>query len=224
MSGHPAPEFQVALSTPSLEPGNVHLWRVNIAFARPEHREVLSPEEWIRAEQFHFPNDCERFVAGRAHLRQILAGYLDLLPQELCFRTNAHGKPELDRSDSLLRFNLSHSGDLLLLAVTHGREIGVDLELIRPGVPFEMLAAQYFEPDEAWTLRTLPEPERMQRFYDVWTRTEAQLKAAGLGIGSWKTVEPNRWSLLSFTPAEGYTAALAVEAGEFALTCWTWPK
>src|SRR5687767_4989646 len=110
--------FQSVSEAPPIKPGQVHLWRCEIGFARPEHRDSLSPDEWIRAEQFHFPHDSERFVASRAQLRQILASYTHVLPREVTFRVDEHGKPELDSSDSMLRFNLSHSGDLLLLAVT----------------------------------------------------------------------------------------------------------
>jgi 4'-phosphopantetheinyl transferase len=131
----------------------------------------------------------------------------------------------LEDAGSAIRFNLSHSDDLMLLAVTYAREIGVDLEFMRGNVPFETLADHYFDPEDAWDLRNLPATQRAWKFYDVWTCTEARLKAHGVGLANgFQVVEPDRWSLLKLTPAAGYTAALAVEGGDFELGCWSWQK
>jgi 4'-phosphopantetheinyl transferase len=158
-------------------------------------------------------------------LRKILGRYLDIPPKELQFTENAHGKPELSGAASLLRFNLSHSDDLMLLAVTHARAVGVDLELIRENTPVETLADHYFEPEDAWHLRLLPAPERVLKFYELWTSAEARLKADGAGISNGlKVLQPDRWSLRKLTPAEGYAAALAVEGDDFQIECWSWQK
>jgi 4'-phosphopantetheinyl transferase len=136
-----------------------------------------------------------------------------------------HGKPELTGAAVSLRFNLSHSDDLMLLAVTHARAVGIDLELIREDVPVETLADYYFAPEDAWHLRMLPAPQRVWKFYELWTSAEAQLKANGTGIAhGLKVLEPDRWSLLKLTPADGYTGALAVEGDDFQLECWSWQK
>ena len=208
----------------ALRAGEVHLWRAPLD-PTPELSATLSPAEWVRAERFHFARDRERFIATRGLLRTILGEYLDTEPGELRFRTGPHGKPELADTDSSLRFNLSHSDGLMLLAVTHARDIGVDLEFMRHDMPFETLADHYFEPEDAWDLRLLPAAERAWKFYDVWTCTEARLKAHGVGIADGlHVVEPDRWSLLKLTPAAGYAAALAVEGGDFQLDCWSWRK
>jgi phosphopantetheinyl transferase len=89
----------------------------------------------------------------------------------------------------------------------------------------ETLADYYFEPEDAWNLRLLPAPQRVWKFYELWTRTEAQLKADGSGIAhGLKVLEPDRWSLLKLQPAEGYAAALAVEGEAFQVECWSWQK
>jgi len=220
------PDWKSASVHPTLKPGEVHVWCADLAKVNPDKfRAVLSPTEWIRAEHFHFERDCARFVAGRGLLRTILGRYLDMDPREIRFTQGAHGKPELEGTDSSLQFNLSHSGDLMLLAVTHARAVGIDLEFMRDDVPFQTLADYYFEPEDAWHLRLLPPDERAGKFYDLWTSTEAQLKASGQGIGhGLKVLESDRWSLLKLTPAAGYAAALAVEGGDFQLECWSWQK
>jgi 4'-phosphopantetheinyl transferase len=219
-------DWKPAQVHPRLSPGEVHVWRASLTTADPlELAGLLSPAEWLRAERFHFEHDRSRFITGHGLLRKILGRYLDTPPKELQFTENAHGKPELCGAASLLRFNLSHSGDLMLLAVTHARAVGVDLELIRENTPIETLADHYFEPEDAWHLRLLPAPERVLKFYEMWTSAEARLKADGIGIsGGLKVLQPDRWSLLRLTPAEGYAAALAVEGDDFQIECWSWQK
>jgi 4'-phosphopantetheinyl transferase len=216
----PAPE------NPGLRPGEVHVWRVSLQDANPEELgPLLSPAEWMRARRFHFERDQQRFICGRGLLRRILAQYLETDPHELRFTEGPHGKPELTGTCSALRFNLSHSDDLMLLAVTHTRAIGIDLELMRDNVPVETLADYYFEPEDAWRLRLLPPAQRVWKFYEIWTSAEARLKADGAGISrGLKVIEPDRWSLLKLTPAEGYAAALAVEGEGFQVECWSWQK
>ena len=216
--------WQSARRPAPLRAGEVHLWRAPLE-PTPELGGTLSPSEWIRAGRFHFARDRERFIATRGLLRSILSEYLDTDPAGIRFQTGPHGKPGLEHAGSALRFNLSHSDDLMLLAVTHGRDIGVDLEFMRHDMPFETLADHYFEPEDAWDLRLLPAAERAWKFYDVWTCTEARLKAHGVGIANGlRVVEPDRWSLLKLTPAAGYAAALAVDGGDFQLECWSWQK
>ena len=215
-------DWQPARQPTPLRAGEVHLWRAALT-PTPALRAALSPADWVRAERFHFPADRARFIAGRGLLRTILAQYLGEEPHELRFQTGDHGKPGLEDAGSAIRFNLSHSDDLMLLAVTYARAIGVDLEFMRGNVPFETLADHYFDPEDAGDLRNLPATQRAWKFYDVWTCTEARLKAHGVGLANgFQVVEPDRWSLLKLTPAAGYTAALAVEGGDFELGCWSW--
>jgi 4'-phosphopantetheinyl transferase len=140
-----------------------------------------------------------------------------------------------------LRFNLAHSEDLMLLAITCGREIGVDLELLRPLKEAETIAKQFFSASEYAKLCALPPDEKAKGFFNCWTRKEAYLKAQGSGtaypLNQFEvslepgeppallnvTTAPNeaaRWSLQELTPVEGYLAALAVEGHNWYLTCW----
>src|SRR5207245_1715236 len=123
---------------PDLRSGEVHVWRVPLSENDPEQLgALLSRDEWIRAERFHFERDRARFICGRGLLRTILGRYLNTDPRDLTFVEGPYGKPELTGIPSSLRFNLSHSDDLMLLAVTHARAVGVDLEMIRENVPVE---------------------------------------------------------------------------------------
>jgi len=219
-------DWKTARKHPALRPGEVHVWRASLSENDPkELGEVLSPAEWVRAQRFYFEGDRARFICGHGLLRTILGRYLDTAPRDLRFVEGVHGKPELTGAASSLRFNLSHSDDLMLLAVTHARAVGIDLELMRENMPVETLADYYFEPEDAWRLRLLPAPQRVWKFYELWTSAEARLKADGAGIAhGLKVLEPDRWSLLKLTPAEGYAAALAVEGGDFQVECWSWQK
>lgn len=226
MNTAPPADWKSALDHPVLGPGEVHVWRARLDETDAAVLgEVLAPGEWIRAQRFHFERDRERFIVGRGLLRTILGRYLERAPQDLRFTQGPHGKPELDGGCSSLRFNLSHSDDLMLLAVTHARAVGIDLELMRENVPFEVLADYYFEPEDAWHLRLLPPAQRAWKFYDLWTSAEARLKADGAGIArGLKILEPDRWSLLKLAPAEGYAATLAIEGGGFQVAYWSWRK
>jgi 4'-phosphopantetheinyl transferase len=214
--------WQVSRNPDPLRAGEVHLWRATLT-PTPEIRAALSPSEWMQSTKFHHERERERYIATRGLLRLILSKYVDAEPADLEFIAGPHGKPEVSSPPTALRFNLSHSDDLLLLAVTHGREVGVDLEYMRPEVPFESLADHYFDPDDAWDLRLLPPEQRPWKFYDIWTSTEAQLKASGIGIlQGWKVPDAELWSMHKFAPAAGYAAALAVGGGEFQLGYWSW--
>ncbi len=224
MTLSPRAHWKFPVKHPALQAGEVHLWRARLGEVDPgDLGELLSPAEWIRAQRFHFPQDRARFITGRSLLRTILGRYLDLQPRDLQFTHGPNGKPELTGVCSSLCFNLSHSDDLMLLAVTHARAVGIDLELMREDVPFQTLADYYFEPEDAWGLRLLPEPQRAWKFYDLWTSNEARLKASGQGIAQGlRVLEPDRWSVHKVTPADGYAAALAVEGGDCQLTYWSW--
>jgi 4'-phosphopantetheinyl transferase len=111
----------------------------------------------------------------------LLAGLAGADPMDLALETGADGKPRLG-GDTRIRFNLSHSGALWACAVALHREVGLDLEEIRPGREVERLAERTFAPAETAAIRELPESERAAAFHRCWTRKEAYLKARGFGI------------------------------------------
>ncbi len=206
-----------------LRPGEVHLWMSHLDTVPEQMQLTVSADEWLRASKFHFAIDRERYIATRAIVRSVLAGYLSEDPASLHFCHGPSGKPTLADSSPFLRFNLSHSNNLLLLAVTFGREVGVDLEAMREPVHFEMLAEHYFTVDDQWALRITPSAQRCRKFFELWTRTEARLKAHGRGLGdSGCRTMPANVTVRSIEPAYGYAAAIAVDGQEFDLTCWQW--
>src|SRR5579863_8613710 len=120
----------------ALPEDEIHLWRVDLESIGADEfrwRQVLSSDELTRAARFHFSRDRQRFVAARAWLRTILGGYLRTDPRSLTFTYSKREKPSLgpDFGSSDVRFNVSHSSGIALLAFTRGREIGVDVELLR---------------------------------------------------------------------------------------------
>ena len=215
----------------------VDIWRARLELPADSLKTLeatLSVDEIKRADRFHFQKDKIRFVAAHGCLRDILARYHHWEPGQLTFSANDNGKPALstDLSERRMDFNLSHSEDLALVAVTWERKVGVDLERIRQGISAQVIARQYFSRSEVAELLGLPSEQREVGFFNCWTRKEAYIKAQGLGLSlpldSFDvSVGPNepvilratrpdpqeaaRWILLSLGVSAGYVAALAVE-------------
>jgi 4'-phosphopantetheinyl transferase len=210
----------------------IHVWHA--ALDREEKsiaqlESTLSQEEIARADRFHFANDRKRFVAARGLLRELLGKYLQQTPASLEFSYGKHGKPSLTgvNLSSGLCFNLSHSAGMAVYAIARERNLGVDIERVRPEFGGEDIARRYFSAREVSDLLTLPAEARADSFFRCWTRKEAYLKATGMGLqislGSFAVsllpdkpaeflegVEPC-WHLASFDPAEGFVAAVVHE-------------
>jgi 4'-phosphopantetheinyl transferase len=159
-----------AALTPPLSPGEVHVWHFNrqtVAGELEWLKSLLSSDEQQRARRFHYANDRDLFVTARGLLRSVAAGYLGVAPGAVQFRYSAKGKPELDgrHPASELYFNVSHSGDLVVLAFAHKRRVGVDVEQIQADALLATVAQRFFSPAEVALLRSLPAPERLQMFY-----------------------------------------------------------
>jgi 4'-phosphopantetheinyl transferase len=153
----------------------VDIWRIEL-LARPEDRSLLSDSEQDRARRYVRPVDGERFVARRAAVRQILARYLNVVPAGISFAEIEGHRPRLaTRGGSDLAFSWSHSAGVALLAVAASRgAIGVDLEAARPlSQPAALQAA----------LRVCG-PRTDRQLLQAWTRVEALLKAAGIGLAA----------------------------------------
>jgi 4'-phosphopantetheinyl transferase len=229
----------------SLPPDRVDLWKVPLTESEADLNRLertLAPDEQARAERFRFDRDRRRFIVAHGRLRMILARYIGGDPQALVFSSGPRGKPFFAPPfQTALKFNLSHSGDLALVAVTLNRDIGVDLEEIHSFDSAERLAEQFFSSRENAKLRALPEAERLKAFFCCWTLKEAYVKATGDGLtratdsfdvafshGELARLvsvegdlgEASRWSLMRLTPAPGYMAALAVEGSGWTKTCW----
>jgi 4'-phosphopantetheinyl transferase len=173
--------FVHALAPPPLEVGEIHLWRVDLS-RDPHGLSSLSTDEHARLARYSSPHAGQRYARARASMRTLLGAYVRQSPQELVFRYGAHGKPSLGNG-SPVHFNLSHSGDVAVLAVADAAlgEVGVDVERIRDDVDVAQVATRAFaSAEDAW-LRALPVSERLSAFFACWTRREACLKAQGTG-------------------------------------------
>jgi 4'-phosphopantetheinyl transferase len=141
---------------------------------------VLSGDEIARASRFVGERDRTQFIVGRARLRQILAGYLAVPPEAMRFSYGKHGKPLLSRYAHAPSFNLSHSGDLAVLAVSGCGAVGIDVEQLRPvGTD---VAQRFFTDSENAILARLCGRQRVESFLRCWTRKEALVKANGKGL------------------------------------------
>lgn len=171
------------LRNAKLEERFVDVWSVDLVFdpsALQFFLRTLSAQELVKLEGFKLQQQANRYLAVRGVLRQILAGYLDVEPADLIFESNAYGKPYL--ANASLFFNISHSGDCLLIAVSDFDSIGVDIELIKSRRNLLGLAKRCFSVDELNFWFDLPEDVRGQMFYQLWVRKEAFVKAVGRGI------------------------------------------
>jgi 4'-phosphopantetheinyl transferase len=231
---------------PRLGADEVHVWRFDLDEMIPEGEALerrLPAEERERARRFRFSRDRERFLAARAALRGILAGYVGGRPETLRFVRAPQGKPALLAAPDRLEFNLSHADWCAVLAVAQDRRVGVDVEGIRLGHSGMDVARRFFARAEVETLLAAPPEERTATFVRCWTRKEAYVKARGEGLslslqhfevplatGATRALaasledpaEVGRWSLRELVPAPCHLGALVVEGEGFALRAWEW--
>ena len=192
---------------------------------------VLSPDERARADRFVHGRDRRRFVMARARLRELIGERLGVAPQSVRFGYGTYGKPSLAIPHHDIRFNIAHSEDLAVYAFASGVELGVDVERLREIDDADRLVAR-FSPRERRAYESLPPGDRPVGFLNCWTRKEAFIKATGQGLSlpldSFDvTLTPGTpaeilrvgtvrgatcgWRLQSFTPAQGFVAALVRE-------------
>jgi 4'-phosphopantetheinyl transferase len=219
------------------------------AFLEPERwsisslQRTLSRDEMDRAEKYRFAADRDQFIATRSLLRIVLGRYLGTPPEQLEFCYSAYGKPSLpvELGGTSLEFSVSHSSSRVLFAVTRGRQVGIDIERIRPLPEAQALVERYFSSAEQSAFRALPREQQLLAFFRCWTRKEAYIKAKGQGLSlgldrfvvslapgklarllcvDGDQQEASRWSLRELSPGPGYVATLAVEGHDLRLSCY----
>lgn len=249
-----AHQWKATLTPESIQAANlkdeIHVW---VASLNQPNRSLalldktLSIDERQRAERFFFERDRRRFIAGRGILRVILGRYLDLPPRQIQFQYSANGKPYLSVKfhPCLIEFNLSHSSELALYALTCHRQIGIDIEALQPMPQAEEIAGQFFSENECTSILRLPKALRTKRFFELWTCKEAYIKALGEGLShplnqfeiaqisnNTKSIvdltqsleESRAWSITSFQPSAGYIAALAVDNHDWRIKFGQWSQ
>lgn len=190
----------------------IHVWQVDTT-RDIQHPSPLIAAEHRRSRRFHSPRDRRRYRSTRAALRHILANYLDLPADLIPIHEGDAGKPCL-AAPAALQFNVSHSGDLALVAVSR-LPVGIDLECMIPTLDWAVLAAAHCTPPEQAYIAGNGWNRALARFYRVWTRKEAYLKGIGVGLMTAPdllNVLPERiddWYLHDWPTPPGYAGALA---------------
>ncbi len=243
---------------PPLAHGEVHIWRASQTVDPPVLSRLyalLDADEKARADRFIFQRDHDRFIVARGILRELLAAYIGSAAAEIRFHYGPQGKPSLlvgssqlrlkraeasgfddaeksplDRATEIspIRFNMSHSHGLAAFAFAIDRELGIDIELIRPDFGGEEIAQRFFSRDEVSELMSLPSEVRAEAFFLCWTRKEAYIKGRGQGLQipltsfsvsltpggpeHLRAADASYWQLHSFSPMQNYAAALIAEA------------
>ena len=224
-----------------------HVWRVLLKQDQStilQLSTLLAPDERRRADRYYRAVDRERFIVARGVLRKIISNYLPVTPGDLMFSYNQYGKPQIsaEQNDRNLNFNISHSHEMALYALTIGREVGIDIEYIREDFATLEIAEHFFAKAEVNALAALPAEQRVKAFFNCWSRKESYIKALGLGIsfpldrfsvsitsGAPELLrvedddsEPERWRMYELSPGDGYAAAMIIEKPAVRLRQWNW--
>lgn len=232
----------------SLDCSTVHLWYARLDLADKEvaaYREILSADERMVSDRFAFDLDRKSYTLAHGALRSILALYLDIDARQITFSHSQYGKPALTKNlkDYKILFNLSHSRDFALIGLAYKREIGVDIEFMCNDFDFMKIAETYFTPREYSCLLKSPDYMKKETFFRYWTYKEAFMKATGIGLSlPMNKVEVStfpdqpitllesdqrngysrKWNLMHIGCDPEYTAAVAVEGGDWDLKYFRW--
>jgi len=223
-----------------LTPAEIHLWlafydEITDERLHSAYRELLSPAEKEQESRFYFAADRRRYLITRALVRTVLSRYARVHSKEWVFSANAYGRPEIVNAQAReadLSFNISHTRSLIVLGVTRGRALGVDVEnFLARDAPIDV-ADRFFAPREVAALAATPPQRQRYRFFEYWTFKEAYIKARGMGLSlpldrfsfhypNDRTVElaihpeladdPARWQLWQFRPRLEYLVAICAE-------------
>ena len=207
----------------------------------PVYKKLLSSNEVNKASKFKFVKDRNCYIISRGILRILLGKYLKKHPRDITFHYSKYGKPSLD-SNSMLKFNISHSGNTTVFGFINHLEIGVDVEKIKIDFDVLDLAKNFFSQGEIKSLESRPE-QLYKSFYRCWTRKEAFIKAKGSGLSfpldsftvsldddanaklletHWDVTEAAGWKFFSFIPLADYISAVAVESKEASILYRNW--
>jgi 4'-phosphopantetheinyl transferase len=232
---HVREDMWMGLADPSApRTGEIDLWRVDLERDPADTEslfELLSDDEKARANKYLFAKDRGHFIACRATLRKILGGYLEIAPEEVSLSARKYGKPYLATNDNAPRFNVSHSNGIGVIAVSMGREVGVDIEFVSNDPEILSIAPSVLPAAEVERIRSLPPDLQAATFFAAWARKEAVLKAMGDGLSSSEELQravtsishgersfswfendiAKRWSLTTFQVEAGFKAAVVVE-------------
>jgi 4'-phosphopantetheinyl transferase len=231
----------------ALPPDGVHVWRGRTNWPAAEIDDlklILSSDEQQRAAKFHFDADRRRFLVGRGMLRVLIGRCLGMPANRLTIACAAAGKPKVAAGKGpTLEFNISHSGEVVLIAIARVRPVGIDVERMRTDIEIDQIASRFFSPKERADLSIVAADAQYEAFFACWTRKEAYIKACGVGLSlpldqfdvaflpgqqprllatRHDRAEAERWTLRDVDVGPGYKAALVVEGTGWSLKCFDW--
>jgi len=197
--------MRVSPSFPLLNPQAVHVWfceLVDYTGRQDSLAAQLSDDERARAARFAFERDRQRFILSHGVLRLLLSRYTQMDAGEIQFVTGEHGKPAVSGPSGAaagIQFSLSHSGAYALVAVAHGRDVGVDIEVPKADLECLKLAERFFAPAESQAIAKVHGEEQQRLFYRLWTAKEAYLKGRGVGL----SLGLDRFAIVFDEPSSG---------------------
>jgi 4'-phosphopantetheinyl transferase len=232
--------------TINVAPDRLDVWAVPLdgrLAAIGNQSAILSAAELERADQFRLEEPRRRFILTRCALRELLGRYCGMPASDVAIEIDRQGKPRIGRQCGAedVRFNVAHSSEMALIAVTMGCEVGVDVERLRPVRHLEHIAQRYFHPAESTALLAARPAEREAAFLRCWTAKEAVLKALGHGItgslagiqvpihqfaSTWIDLpaelspQHSRCWLHRLAPCDGYLAAVASLGAKRDVCCY----
>jgi 4'-phosphopantetheinyl transferase len=240
------PKWPYSPEEPSLPHNEVQVWCASLN--RPKSQllsffSILTKGEQERASRFYFERDRDHYIAARGILRTLIGRYLQLSPGQVEFVYGEFGKPELSAKMPAdgLQFNISHAQGVGLFGFTRGRDIGVDVEQIRPLEDAEEVAERFFSANENEMFAAVSEDQKPEAFFNCWTRKEAFIKAIGEGLScpldsfdvtlkpgekaqllriDGSTEAAARWMLCSLSPGSDYVGAVIASSNDWQLQCW----
>ncbi|MGD8123098.1 4'-phosphopantetheinyl transferase family protein [Vibrio sp. TRT 2004] len=148
-----------------------------------EYLKILTDQEIEQIQRFSSETQRHTALITRVFIRVLLSKYLGITPESVFFRTGCKGKPEISKIQTPIRFNLSHTYDFIVCAVTLVNDIGVDVEYTQREIQIDNFSKHFFCDSERARLLTLPLMQRRETFFELWTLKESYLKACGEGVG-----------------------------------------
>lgn len=164
---------------------SVHIWKIFFSdYSNEEafYSKILSHAELARSSRFHFQIDSIRYKVSRVVAKVLLSKVLSIKPSNIELQLNDYGKPKLIAKSNNIFFNVSHSANLGLIAITDIGPIGIDVERYRKKMLAEKFARRFFSESEVKEYLDLPHGQKEEGFFNCWTRKEAFIKALGLGL------------------------------------------
>ncbi len=178
-------EIAAACTSIDLPESSIEAWlmRLDLDDVKVEQcANLLADEERRRANRLHFECDRRRFIVSRGVLRILLSTKVGTPPANIEFNYAPNGKPSMAGSAADVQFNVSHSGERALYAISRRCPVGADIEHLEREVDFDAIAGRFFTSPERLILKSTPALERKRAFLAAWTRKEAVVKACGDGL------------------------------------------